>query len=48
MAEQFLLLRLRQRIHSSFDLMEGVHVERLALPVRDLQVLIWRLMQSNL
>jgi hypothetical protein len=31
MSEQFLLLRLWQRIYGSLDLMEGVHAERLAL-----------------
>jgi hypothetical protein len=35
MAEQFLLLSYRQRVDGSFNLMEGVHVERLALPGPD-------------
>lgn len=39
MAEQFFLLRLWQRIHGSFDFMEGGHVERLALPGMRLQAL---------
>jgi hypothetical protein len=38
MLEQFLLLRLGQRIHGGFDLMEGVHAQRLALHKHGLQV----------
>jgi hypothetical protein len=39
MAEQFFLLRFRQGINGGFDLMEGVHVERLTLPKAELQLL---------
>src|SRR5947208_2984170 len=40
--EQFLLLRYRQRIYSSFNLRERVHEQRLALAGRELQAVTVR------